>query len=887
MHNPNQKRGTQMLRKQLLILCLLVLGITLAACEGVTITFDDAADGAPEAAVQQAVELAAAPVVPVTFTNFVWQWSELAESNPASQSVVPDPANYTVTFQDDGSLVVKADCNNGTGSYTRAVDSDSLSIELGAMTAAFCGEASLDNQFMQLLSTVNAYTLSNGRLSLFTSADAEMRFTSGGPSPLAQEVGLMPSQISLDTQGLPYSWQASLVPGTPYDASLPPGPTGIPGHMVISFGVVNPNDAQPNDPVMLIIPAAAYEQQWLDNDNETVSRTMEAIFGYTVALPAPAPTSSMPVLPVEATTGVNDVATQVDRAGATAFSATKNGYRFVGRFAQDANPITSDGLPLRYIYQGFTNDADYLVAFFYPVTTDTLPTNAEVDADWNEALSQDGGAQSFLDQQIADLNALSPSDWQPDLDTLDAVVQSLQISGMPSNAVIGQSWQLSADTGTDAAIVNSDQYTISYRENGTFNYTTDCNNGSGVYIVNGLAGVTGPIAMNAQASTLMACPPDSAHDLFVGTLAAAQDFKVRPGVDKALELVRPAGGGSLVFTPAGPVEEIVPPPDTATATPLPELPTATPAPPTATPAPSEPYGIITAPRGVNIRSGPGTVYPVVDSAEFGDVIAIVGRSADRLWWASPSRISPTGLGWVSADYVNAFNVSNVPVLPAPPVPPTATPVPTATPQPTAVPTATSVPSISFTADSTVITQGSCTTLRWSVENVQAVWVYPAGQPYNQYPVPGNGTQQVCPQTTTTYEMRVQLTDGSVQFRQVTVQVNPQNPLANSNWSVARFGGFGVPLPGTSLTASFGGTGTFNANGGCNSYGGTYTINGNNIQIGPLAGTQIACGDDIDQQEALYVTSLQAASRYELRDGGTFLVLFDAGGVELLSFNRQP
>lgn len=47
MHNPNQKRGTQMLRKQLLILCLLVLGITLAACEGVTITFDDAADGAP------------------------------------------------------------------------------------------------------------------------------------------------------------------------------------------------------------------------------------------------------------------------------------------------------------------------------------------------------------------------------------------------------------------------------------------------------------------------------------------------------------------------------------------------------------------------------------------------------------------------------------------------------------------------------------------------------------------------------------------------------------------------------------------------------------------------------------------------------------------------
>ena len=136
-------------------------------------------------------------------------------------------------------------------------------------------------------------------------------------------------------------------------------------------------------------------------------------------------------------------------------------------------------------------------------------------------------------------------------------------------------------------------------------------------------------------------------------------------------------------------------------------------------------------------------------------------------------------------------------------------------------------------------------------------------------------------------MRVQFTDGSVQFRQVTVQVNPQNPLANSNWSVARFGGFGVPLPGTSLDGVVWRHGTFNANGGCNSYGGTYTINSNNIQIGPLASTQIACGDDIDQQEALYVTSLQAASRHELRDGGTFPGLFDAGGVELLSFNRQP
>ena len=39
---------------------------------------------------------------------------------------------------------------------------------------------------------------------------------------------IQPQQVSIDTQGLPYSWQANLAPETPYDASQPPGPMGMP-----------------------------------------------------------------------------------------------------------------------------------------------------------------------------------------------------------------------------------------------------------------------------------------------------------------------------------------------------------------------------------------------------------------------------------------------------------------------------------------------------------------------------------------------------------------------------------------------------------------------------------------------------------------------------------
>ena len=49
---------------------------------------------------------------------------------------------------------------------------------------------------------------------------------------------------------------------TPYDASQPPGPKGLPQHIEINFGVTDPADRQPGDPIMTIIPVTAYEQMW-------------------------------------------------------------------------------------------------------------------------------------------------------------------------------------------------------------------------------------------------------------------------------------------------------------------------------------------------------------------------------------------------------------------------------------------------------------------------------------------------------------------------------------------------------------------------------------------------------------------------------------------------
>jgi heat shock protein HslJ len=110
-------------------------------------------------------------------TGVTWQWWGLVETEPAAQSVVPNSENYTLVLQSDGSLHVKADCNVVGGAYT--LDGDALVIELGPSTMAFCGEASLDRQYLELLGGVESYALEDDQLILKSSA-GDMIFARAG-----------------------------------------------------------------------------------------------------------------------------------------------------------------------------------------------------------------------------------------------------------------------------------------------------------------------------------------------------------------------------------------------------------------------------------------------------------------------------------------------------------------------------------------------------------------------------------------------------------------------------------------------------------------------------------------------------------------------------------
>jgi polar amino acid transport system substrate-binding protein len=85
------------------------------------------------------------------------------------------------------------------------------------------------------------------------------------------------------------------------------------------------------------------------------------------------------------------------------------------------------------------------------------------------------------------------------------------------------------------------------------------------------------------------------------------------------------------------------------------------------------------------------------------------------------------------------------------------------------------------ADSPFINAGQCTTIRWDVDNVNAVYFVENG---NAMGKGGHDAQSVCPGGTTTYELRVVRQDGVTEsfFITITVGSNPNQPFTMSFWA---------------------------------------------------------------------------------------------------------
>ena len=125
----------------------------------------------------------AAPAATNTIQGVIWQWVSVTNQTTKETKTVPNPESYTITFNADGTLTGKADCNNFSGTYSQQ---NGFTIKLGPSTMAFCGENSLDQQYLQLLGSVAAGGSDGaGGLALETAGgEQRMMFKNGGPAPI-------------------------------------------------------------------------------------------------------------------------------------------------------------------------------------------------------------------------------------------------------------------------------------------------------------------------------------------------------------------------------------------------------------------------------------------------------------------------------------------------------------------------------------------------------------------------------------------------------------------------------------------------------------------------------------------------------------------------------
>ena len=107
-----------------------------------------------------------------------WQWTSLTNQPARETAEVPDPEDYTIIFNQDGTFTGMADCNAIAGTY---VQENGFDIIVGPSSLASCGEVSLETQYVDLLNSIVAGGPDGaGGLALETAAgEQRMTFRNG------------------------------------------------------------------------------------------------------------------------------------------------------------------------------------------------------------------------------------------------------------------------------------------------------------------------------------------------------------------------------------------------------------------------------------------------------------------------------------------------------------------------------------------------------------------------------------------------------------------------------------------------------------------------------------------------------------------------------------
>ncbi len=380
---------------------------------------------------------------------------------------------------------------------------------------------------------------------------------SGDEEPVMAANAIPADEITLDPGALPYMPTVLAVDAVPYRVDDMVGPTGLPAHWRIEFTPENEGETAAAAPVLYVIPVEAYRALWAEAGDLGVDGALTALIMTIEAGARPFQDGGVPGLPVEHVgTAFNDLAAQGE------YLALENvtGLRFVGRFVQQPVAVSNDGMT--YVFLGFSNDGQYLISFFYPIRSETLPASpAAADEATAAALAED--PYGYLSEQAAKLSELGDDAFTPAVSALDALVASLRFGAVDELAAVsepesnestvvagtalgGTAWQWTAleQAGVTTGVADPSRYTVSFGEDGSVDVVAGCLESTGTYATDAASGLA--VTLDEPAA---ACPPMMIDMVLLGGLgnAAAYDMS-----DATLAITLQYENGTLKFESAAP-----------------------------------------------------------------------------------------------------------------------------------------------------------------------------------------------------------------------------------------------------------------------------------------------------------------------------------------------
>lgn len=359
----------------------------------------------------------------LTYDSVMLEKPVTLSSGVYTETVIPDVPAGVVTVQLlgepiaygkinglDSAAALIVEYSGGTGQYYSLELVQRIDGEAVNTASAFLGDRShIQSIVINEDGSITVDMIAVGPNDAFCCANtpSTIDFVKVGDRLVAQEE----ISATIDLSGLELPFTAAVKQATAYDATMPPGDQGQPKHF--SWVLMDGDTATG---YISVYPVGAYQAIWEDAGDPFVAETLAQLQTLLEEQPAN-PTPPLPFLPPVPAS--NDFAAQV-RYLELADGGV--GVRFVGRFVQDVAPI--ENYQLRYLFQGLSADGEFLIVANLPVTTSALP--AEPQPLSGEEYDQFVAVYTTYLAEMATLfNGLTGADFTPDLEALDAALQSV------------------------------------------------------------------------------------------------------------------------------------------------------------------------------------------------------------------------------------------------------------------------------------------------------------------------------------------------------------------------------------------------------------------------------------------------------------------------------